>query len=150
MAAFVPEMDVAIYLASAGIGLTLGGLGGNLFTGPPLPATIDGHEGGVPGLCVFVDTVGGPPPEPYFGRQGSLYIYSVQIHTRSAPSGRAAGVTLARAVRAALHEATIPIASGGNYVLCLALNASPLYIGADAALRHRWSQNLDLRAVETP
>lgn len=147
----IPESDVATFLAGAGLGLTIGGPTGNLFTGAVLPANVDGHQGGVPGLCVFVTSTGGPAPLPYMGPDsGSCYFHGIQISTRSAPKQQAAGIALARSIRDTLHRATIPMAGGGVYPFCLVKESQPLYLGQDSTYRHRWSQNLDLRSAGLP
>ncbi len=145
-----PESDVANYLATEIPELTMGT---NLFTGAVLPANVDGREGGVPGLSVFVTSTGGPPPMPYMGlvgSAGSFYYHGIQVSTRSAPSQQAQGIELARAIRDALHRATIPMAGGGSYPFCLVKESQPLYLGADQTNRHRWSTNLDLRSAGLP
>ena len=140
-----PEMDVATYLSTAGLGLMLGT---NLYTGAVLPANVDGHQGNVPGLSVFVNSVGGPPPLPYMGpaaTAGSLYSHGIQVRVRGYPDAQAAGLVLARQVRNALHRATIP-----GYLFCLVKESQPLYLGVDANNRHQWSINVDLRSYTTP
>lgn len=148
----IPEVDVANFLAGAGIGLIQApNTGANLFTGAVLPASVDGREASVPGLAVFVTSVGGPAPLPYMGTDsGSLYYHGVQISTRSAPRQEAQGRALARAIRDALHRAVIPMTGGNTYPFCLVKESQPLYLGADAAYRHRWSTNLDLRSAGLP
>jgi hypothetical protein len=150
-----PENDVAAYLATASLGLQLteGGTQGNLFTGAVLPASVDGREGAVPGLSVFVTSTGGPPPLPYMGpvaNAGSMYFSNIQVNVRSAPKQQAAGIDLARAIRDTLHRATVPMAGGGSYLFCTVKESQPNYLGTDATGRHRWSINLDLRYSGLP
>lgn len=145
-----PEEDVANFLWASNIGLTLGK---NLFTGAVLPADMDGREGGVPGLAVFVTSTGGPAPMPYMGLVGSAgseYFHGIQVNTRSAPRQQAQGIELARSIRDTLHRATVPMAGGGSYPFCLVKESQPLYLGADSTYRHRWSSNLDLRSTGLP
>jgi hypothetical protein len=139
------EPDVAVHetIAAASIsGLTKATrteppFNGNLILGPPL-----GEESNSPGLSVFVLDTGGPLDAPFIGGGKSHRIHAVQVYVRGPRNQYAATMTLAKAVRAALHYATPT-----GYYACTCRESAPIYIGRDDYERHGFSINVELRRV---
>ena len=102
-----PDQDVAAQLAAAGLGLVVGT---NLFTAGPQQV-----QAGVPSQAVFCVLYGGyGAPVRYFN--GALSSSAgteareprVMVYVRSSRQDYGGGLTLARAVKAALHDVTPP------------------------------------------
>lgn len=132
MPAAEPDAIVASTLAAA-----LGApwvVGTTIFRGPMRPV-----GAGIPEAALFVLATGGTPPEPYLGGAAAadLSRKAVQVMVRGAPRSRATTATLARAVRDALHKATL-----AGYVQCLAQQSEPVYLHEDAGDRSLYSVNV--------
>ena len=132
-----PDVDVAARLVAAGIGLTLGT---NLFRGKERPPAAPG----IPHKAVFCLASGGAGPQAYAdGTALQLRYPSVQVFVRSDPNDFAAGQTLARAVRDALHHATV-----AGYVNVEVVESEPNYLSEDEQGHHLWTVNVDLLLEE--
>jgi hypothetical protein len=123
-----PVLDVATKLQTAGVGT----LGSSIFVGP-----IRGVSAAVPIAAVFIVGTGGPRAERTLGRTTEIRRPTVQVMIRAAD--HAAGLTKARAVRAALHNATI-----SGYGDVEALQPDPIYVGLDSQEHELFSINFML------
>ena len=125
-----PSLDVANYLSSAGIGLTLGA---NLFEGPIRPVS-----NSVPAQSVFVSApTGGFAPERTLGRTTELRRPVVQVRVRS-PAWED-GQSLAQAVFETLENADIP-----GYLDVVMAQSQPMFIGEDENGNYHWSMDVEL------
>lgn len=124
--------DIATQLAGASIGLTLGA---NVFDGPEIPAS-----GLVALKAVFCLTTGGAAPQAYMdGGASEERFPKCQIMVRGT-AGRgnfADGQTLARAVRTAVHRASI-----SGYTDVFVQESEPNFLGFDKDEVPRWSVNV--------
>lgn len=125
-----PQLDVATFLAAAGLNLTLGT---NLFTGEVLAVSSS-----VPAESVFVEAQRGERPRPYLGA-GNMWPVEVDITVRGPAGNREAARLRARAIRDALHRAAI-----SGYVIVLSVDAEPEHVGADDAECHEYTFTLTL------
>lgn len=137
------EPDIAVHdkIAAASIaGLrkatrSLPPFDGNLILGPPV-----GEDSNSPGVAVFVLDSGGSLDAPFIGGGKSHQIRSVQILVRGNRRDYAGAMTMAKAVRASLHYATVT-----GYYACTCRDASPIYAGLDDYERPNFSLNFELR-----
>ncbi len=130
-----PDLDVAVYLASAGLNLTLGE---NLFWGKLRevdPST------GISSNAVFVSTRLSPSPENYCDelRYPQAREPMLQVTVRSDPQEFAEGQALARSVKDALHDIALP-----GYDACRVTQAEPVFIGETDSGEHLFSLNVHL------
>lgn len=98
MSAPTPAYDVAMFLASAGLGLVVGT---NVFYGLELSPPKN------PAQAVFCLSYDGRSPEPYLGDTYSRWEYRVQVLVRRPMGDHAAGLILARNALRAIHLATV-------------------------------------------
>lgn len=126
-------------LAEAAQAAAAGTLGTDLFVGPTR-----NHGTGAPRRAVFFLDYGGPPPEPYMHTsKQSLWSPRVQVMVRDEPTQWARGVAKAQELLEKLHLAVI-----NGVVDVLALNASPIPIGADGDGCPRWTINFQVRVKQ--
>jgi len=130
------EEDVATALQSASP--TVGNYSASgtktIFTGPPRPADA---TNGPPTAAVFVQQYGGGNVPYLNGGAKSWRTPRVQVTVRSGREDYDGGVAKARAVRAALHLASLT-----GYTFCFADDPTP--IGRDAEDCWRWTVNCRL------
>ena len=125
-----PMLDFAAFLASAGLGLTLGA---NLFRGE-VRATKDG----VPAESVFVMAEGGDRA-PFLGTGTKDREVEVEVTVRGAPDDFNGPRELARAISEAADQATL---AGYYSVVCE--DAEPEHIRKDHARCHEWAVSFTL------
>lgn len=130
-----PDLDVAVQLASSGLGLTLGT---NLFWGK-LREVDPGT--GISSTAVFVATRLSPAPENYCDGQRLPQAREpqLQIMVRSNPQDFAGGQALARGVKDALHDIAL-----SGYDACRITQAEPVPIGETDSGEHLFSLNVHL------
>ena len=112
-------------------------LGTSIFIGPERPSSAVAPI--IPEVAVFVLSTGGPAPVPYCGTGTSFYRAKVQVCVRDALQSFSNGQTMARAVLAALHGATIT-----GYTYCLAGSSEPDYLGLNDSGQPRWGLTFEL------
>lgn len=124
----VAEVDITDALNGQTFGSTTLVTGSNLFRGP-LSEDVPDPES----TNVFVVSMGGPAPDPYFGGPTGYDYFreSLWVWIRSPAHDMAEGRTVARAVLRFLHKRQI-----SGYTMVLALNSSPESKGFDNSRRH--------------
>lgn len=134
--ATTPDMDLATHIGANVGALTLGT---NVFAGKLMESSPKGSSGLYPDKAVACLADAGDPPEAYAdGTSTELRPSEVTVLIRSdvraVASSFADGQTLARAVRDAVHHASV-----SGYIDVAVLSAEPVYRGEDNAGRHQWS-----------
>lgn len=95
-----------------------------------------------PDLMTAIFQYAGSPPELLLDSTGDEYP-GLQVRTRAAKNGYAAGEARAAAAQTALHGVSNTTLSGTAYKLIRAMG-SPMFIGNDAKSRPEWSQNFEV------
>ncbi len=130
-----PDLDVAVALASAGLGLTLGQ---NIYWGKEREVDPDT---GVPSKAVFVVNRLGAAPDNYIDESRTPQAREplLQIVVRSEPQDFTGGYALARSVKDALHDIHL-----SGYDACRVTQAEPVPIGENDSGEHLFSLNVHL------
>ncbi len=129
----VPPTDVAVKLAAASIGLTLGT---NLFTGP-----LRDVSAGVPKNAVFVKGMPGGLPERTMGEANEIRGPLVSVTVRNSSFND--GDTKVRQIQEALQAVTI-----SGYLDVAARQSEPLYLEPDDQNLHRWIVIFSLKLID--
>lgn len=136
MAIHNPAEDVVAFLNGQTVNGRLLDDATNLFSCEPRVGTQ------FPAKAVFVWETPGAPPMPYMGTpslRGSVWYPRVQIRIRGEPDAMSECRITARAVRDALHRATI-----SGYVSVLVNESSPIHLGQGAHGGPEFALNIDL------
>jgi hypothetical protein len=124
---YAVEVDILTVLETAGVGT----VGVDLYAGPLR---------GTPIAAVAVLPTGGYPPITLMDAAHQDRVKStVQINIRSEINDYVGGLTLGRAIIAALHKLP-PV----GYTECVVTTPDPIYIGEEKQGAHRWSINVEL------
>ena len=129
----VPPTDVAVELAAAGIGLTLGT---NLFTGP-----LRDVSAGVPKNAVFIKGLSGGLPQRTMGEVNEIREPLVSVTVRNSSFNN--GDTKVRQIQEALQAVTI-----SGYLDVAARQSEPLYLEPDDQNLHRWIVIFSLKLID--
>ncbi|NRD67608.1 hypothetical protein HRD49_38340 [Corallococcus exiguus] len=127
---------LAALLESAGLGLVRPPVpGANLFSAP-MPES----DGIVPVRAVAVVMTGGAKPQPYMGKEGSVYLVpSWQVRIRSAREDFESGQQLAYDVFKALNLSILPPCA-----VVRVEESSPIYLGVNGGDLHSWCFSLSI------
>lgn len=129
----VPPTDVAVELAAASIGLTLGT---NLFTGP-----LRDVSAGVPKNAVFIKGLSGGLPQRTMGEVNEIREPLVSVTVRNSSFND--GDTKVRQIQEALQAVTI-----SGYLDVEARQSEPLYLEPDDQNLHRWIVIFSLKLID--
>lgn len=129
----VPPTDVAVELAAASIGLTLGT---NLFTGP-----LRDVSAGVPKNAVFIKGLSGGLPQRTMGEVNEIREPLVSVTVRNSSFND--GDTKVRQIQEALQAVTI-----SGYLDVAARQSEPLYLEPDDQNLHRWIVIFSLKLID--